>query len=345
MNPEVTVLLPVYNGERYLHETMQSILDQTYSDFEFLIVDDGSTDSSPEIIAGYNDDRIKVLVNSDRLKLSGALNRGLDKAKGKYIARMDADDIALPGRLQKQVEYMDAHSHIGICGTGIEIFGQTQIREDLYPPTSEDIRSYALFDCPFCHPTVMIRKELFNRHELRYDGSYYPTEDYDIWSRAIELLPSINLSDVLLRYRVHDKSMTGADWDEMDRQAVRVIRPRLETLGITFTDEQLQFHRNIGRGRSVKLTNLTEIDRAESWLMLLMDTNRTENCYDETALAKVIETVWFRVCVNSSQLGFALIDRYRKSRILGHEKDYLRLLTLTGSVMKRILRTSRAAEK
>jgi len=338
----VTVLLPVYNGERYLHETMRSILSQTYTDFEFLIVDDGSTDASRDIIAGYGDPRIRVLVNPDRLKLSGALNRGIDEAGGTYIARMDADDIALPGRLQTQVDYLESHPHVAICGTGIEVFGQTATRNDIYAPTHEDIRSYALFDCPFCHPTVMIRKELFDRHGLRYDGSYYPTEDYELWSRAVELLPSANLSEVLLRYRVHGSSMTGADWDEMDRQAARVIRPRLEKLGIACSGEQLQFHRNIGRGRSVKLNSLAEVERAEAWLNSLLDKNRTHACYDEKALAAIVETVWFRVCMNSSQLGFSLINRYRNSSILSSAIDHRKLLLIVGSVMKQALRVKRA---
>ena len=334
---EVTVLLPVYNGEQYLHDTIRSILAQTYQDFEFLVVDDGSTDRSAHIIGSYSDPRIRVLVNPERLKLSGALNRGLDEAQGKYIARMDADDIALPDRLEKQVEFLDKNPQVGIWGTSIEVFGQTQQRTDIFPRTSVDIRSYALFDCPFCHPTVMIRKNVFNDHRLRYDGSYYPTEDFELWSRAIELFPSVNLEDVLLRYRIHEKSMTGADWDEMDRQAARVIEPRLQQLGIPCKQDELVFHRNIGRGRSVCLQNLADIERAEEWLLKLINRNKKRKCYDEMSLQKVVQTVWFRVCMNSSQLGFPLVKRYRKSVLAGQPLSYQRLFTLIGSVTKNSL--------
>ncbi len=331
---EVSVLLPVYNGEQYLHETLQSILSQTYTGFEFLIVDDGSTDSTQEIIKSCNDPRIRLLVNDRRLKLSGALNRGIEEAKGKYIARMDADDIALPERLQKQVDFLKAHPEIGICGTAIEVFGNTKPRNDIYPSTPEDIRSYALFDCPFCHPTVMIRKEMFIDHKLRYDGTYYPTEDYELWSRAVELFPSVNLEQVLLRYRVHDQSMTGSDWDEMDNQAARVIEPLLKRLGVLFTAEQLQFHRNIGRGRSVRVQHFNEIIQAETWLLTLLDRNQVEKCYDETAFNAVIQTVWYRLCINSSHLGLALVERYRRSVLSGQSMSYQRLFTLAGSALK-----------
>jgi hypothetical protein len=139
--------------------------------------------------------------------------------------------------------------------------------------------------------------------------------------------------------------MTGADWDEMDRQAGRVIRPRLETLGISFSDEELRFHRNIGRGRSVRLNCLAQIDQAETWLMSILHTNRARAFYDEEALAAVIGTVWFRVCVNSSQLGYPLLDRYRRSRIFRGRDDYPRLLTLAGSVMKRSILSRNTAGK
>jgi glycosyltransferase involved in cell wall biosynthesis len=334
MAPEVTVLLPVFNGEHYLRETMQSILEQTYRDFEFLIVDDGSTDGSPGIIRGFADPRIRVLLNPKRLKLSGALNRGIEEATGRYIARMDADDIALPDRLRIQVDYLEAHPGVGLCGTAIEIFGKSRPRKDIFPLATEDIRSYALFDCPFCHPSVMLRKELLEKHDLRYDGSYYPTEDYELWSRAIELFPTANLEDVLLRYRIHEKSMTGADWDEMDRQAARVIEPLLQRLQIDFSEEDLQLHRNIGRGRSCRLKSLAEVERAEHWLIRLIDLNRMQGQYDDQSLARVIGLVWYRLCMNSSHLGLGLFKRYRSSILAGQESNYERLLTLLGSVVK-----------
>ncbi len=306
---DITVLLPVYNGERYLQETIQSLLAQTYTNFELLIVDDGSTDSSLEIIESFADDRIKILKNKERLKLSGALNRGMKEAKGKYIARMDADDIAFPDRLQRQFEYMEQHPDVGMCGTAIEIFGEVKTRNDIYPKTAEEIKAYALFDCPFCHPTVMMRRDLFIKHDLWYDGTYYPTEDYELWTRAIDLFPTVNLDEVLLRYRVHDKSMTGSDWDAMDKQAARSIKKFLDKLKIQWTDDELEMHRNIGRGRSCQCS-LLEIIHADTWLQKLLDVNTKEKQYAKKSLSDMLSLVWYRLCFNNSSLGMKVFTEY-----------------------------------
>jgi glycosyltransferase involved in cell wall biosynthesis len=338
----LTVLLPVYNGEEYLRETMQSILGQTCGDFEFLIVDDGSTDSSVEIIRSFSDPRIRLLHNKTRLKLSGALNRGMKEARGAYIARMDADDIALPERLERQVAYMEKHPEIGMCGTAIEIFGKGRSRVDVYPATSDEIKAYALFDCPFCHPTVMIRKDMFARHDLWYDGSFYPTEDYELWTRATELVPTVNLRETLLRYRVHDQSMTGADWDNMDREAARAIRPLLEKIGIVCSDEQLRFHRNIGRGRSCRLGSLQEVAQAEQWLLDLARANRQRPNYDEAALGSMLSLVWFRVCFNSTPLGLRVVQQYAGSRLARNDADRKKniVLMLLSAIKMKFFRTA-----
>lgn len=334
---DITVLLPVYNGDRYLRETIESILTQTYTDFELLIVDDGSTDSSLAIIESFIDDRIRILKNKERLKLSGALNRGMEEAKGKYIARMDADDIALPERLQKQFEYMERHPEVGMCGTAIEIFGKAKTRNDIYPKSADEIKAYALFDCPFCHPTVMMRRELFLKHDLWYDGSYYPTEDYELWARAIDLFPVVNLGEVLLRYRVHDSSMTGSDWDAMDKQAARIIQRLMEKLEIQCTEEMLGLHRNIGRGRSCRCS-FVEIDQADRWLEALLEVNRQQREYKDLALSGMLSLVWYRLCFNNSLLGMKVLAKYTAgSQVKKDPLKWKRSTMLLLSILKNII--------
>jgi glycosyltransferase involved in cell wall biosynthesis len=339
---KLTVLLPVYNGERYLRETIQSILSQTYSDYELLIVDDGSTDSSLEIMRSFADPRIRILQNPERLKLSGALNRGMKEARGKFIARMDGDDIALPERLEKQLAFMEQHPEIGICGTAIEIFGSVKTRPDIYPRTSREIQAYALFDCPFCHPTVMLRRDLFFKHGLFYDGSYYPTEDYELWARAVELFPTVNLKEVLLRYRVHDNSMTGSDWDAMDRQAARIVGRLLDNLNIDYTPEELALHRNIGRGRSCRCT-MEEIEQAHTWLQRLAAVNRTQKKYQEQALIAMLSLVWYRLCMNNTASGWQVLRHYAAGRLAKQDCRYWqRLLMIFLSTVKHTILPERA---
>ncbi|MCI5221093.1 MAG: glycosyltransferase [Candidatus Electrothrix sp. AR4] len=331
---KLSVLMPVYNGEHYLRETMQSILRQTFTDFEFLVVDDGSTDNTPEIIGSFDDPRIRRIENPERLKLSGALNRGMKEATGQYIARMDADDIALPQRLQRQIEYMEQHPEVGLCGTAIEIFGKGKIRKDIYPTTSDAIRTYALVDSPFCHPTVMMRRELFIKHDLWYDGGYYPTEDYELWARATALFPTANLDEVLLRYRVHDNSMTCSDWDEMDRQAARIIQGLLKKLAIEFTEKELTLHRNIGRGRSC-CCSMEEICKADIWLRKLFTCNEQKKHYEQRALSSLLSLVWYRLCLNNSSYGLRMLTKYTAgSQVKTDPMRWKRSAMLFLSIMK-----------
>lgn len=312
MNPRVTILMPVHNGAAFLAEAIDSMLSQTLSDFEFLIVDDASTDASVSIIQGYRDPRIRLIPSRERLKLSGALNRGLGEARGTYVARMDADDISLPERLETQVRFLDTHPDVGLCGSWIRYCGAS--RGILERPTAhEAIRAFTLLDTPFAHPTVMLRREALEHHHLRFEGGYFPTEDFELWTRALDCFRAANLPQVLLHYRVHGSSLTGSDWSNMDEQAVRVIRRQLSPLGIAPTDEDLRFHRQLAMGRLV--TSREVLDRAESWLTQIIEANRSQACFDPAALTRVLGDTWFRACMHTARQGFWVSDRYATSTL------------------------------
>jgi glycosyltransferase involved in cell wall biosynthesis len=314
--------LPVYNGESYLREAICSVLDQTFNDFELLIIDDGSTDSSLEIINSFTDSRIRLLRNKKRCKLSGALNRGMDSASGDYIARMDADDICKPQRLATQVAFMDQHQSLGVCGSSVKMFG---IRgTSVYKPQigCKHVHAQALFDNPFVHPSVIMRRELFDRHSLRFNGDYYPTEDFELWTRALLLFPGDNIDSVLLHYRVHPHSMTNSDWSDMDAQALSIVRRELNLFGCPASEEQIKFHRSIGRQMSRQCQSRQEILSAEKWLKSLIVLNEKEKKYDPVALTEVIEDIWFRLCFNSSILGLQVMRVYWSSTL--SQRDHKR---------------------
>lgn len=159
--PVVSVLMPTYNAEKYLKEAIDSILNQTFTDFEFLIIDDNSKDKTKKIIGKYNDKRIK-LIKGPQKGLAAALNCGIKKAQGKYIARMDADDISLPARFEKQVNYLEAHPEITVLGTWQEHFGRWNFIHKA-KATHEECKAELLFNCDLCHSTLMFRKEDFTK--------------------------------------------------------------------------------------------------------------------------------------------------------------------------------------
>ena len=205
--PKVTVLMSVYNGERYLREAVDSVLAQTFTDYEFVIVDDGSTDDTAAILDSYADPRIVRLTNERNIGLTESLNRGLSIAQGMYVARMDADDVSLPERFAKQVQFLDEHPDIGVLGTGFEVIDDvgTPGVKVLFPTEPGLVRWQMFFHCCIVHPSVMVRRTVYERL-----GGYNPdvrhSEDYELWLRAALETQIANLPDVLFQLRKHDQN-------------------------------------------------------------------------------------------------------------------------------------------
>lgn len=306
--------MPVHNGATYVSEAIDSILRQSLRDFELLIVDDASTDETVAIIERYKDPRIRLLLSAERLRLSGALNLGLDNTQGDYVARMDADDISLPRRLEIQVRHMNRHPEIGICGTWIRYFGGSSQSVLRRPVGCEEIRAFTLVDTPFAHPTVMLRRSLMDLHHLRFDGSYYPTEDFELWTRAMRFFPGENLPQVLLRYRVHGQSLTGSDWSKMDEQAVRVIERQLHALGIETSPHTLRFHRELCMGRFNM--SVETLNKADDWLQQILSANARARVFDQDAMANVLGDIWFRACMHAAHLGSWVAKSYANSALV-----------------------------
>jgi len=206
--PRVSVLMPVYNGEKYLHQAIDSILGQTFTDFEFLIINDGSTDSSAELIESYNDPRIRLVHNKTNLKLIETLNKGIRLARGQYIARMDCDDISMSERLSKQVAFMDAHPEVDILGTGFYVIDSNgkPSHKVLFPLNHHFLCWSLCFYCPICHPSVLIKKNAVVKVG-GYDPEMLHAEDYDLWYRLSKKAKLANLPDILLYLRKHKDSI------------------------------------------------------------------------------------------------------------------------------------------
>lgn len=263
--PLVSVLMPVYNGQNYLKEAIDCILNQSYTNFEFIIVNDGSKDKSGEIICSYSDPRIKYH-HQENKGLGATLNVGLDLCKGKYIARQDQDDISNPDRLKKEVEYLEKNPMVLLVGTRAKIFrdNSDEVEYHTHPSHPADLKFDLLFDNPFVHSSVMFRKSA-----IEEVGNYNPDrnlyEDYDLWSRLSQKGDVANLPEVLVDYRHHDqglsKNFTNFKEYALYNQGLHNLKNLLGSEDEMFSDLIALYHwkKEIYKGSSIgKLKNALE---------------------------------------------------------------------------------------
>ncbi len=208
-NPLVSCVMSTYERYDYLQESVDSILDQTYRNLELIVVLEYCKNQAiiEKMLKKLNDSRIKIIKNTKRIGFAESLNIGIKAAKGKYIARMDDDDISHPTRFERQVEFLENHEDVGICGTSGDFFGKYQgnipVKTD-----PETLKVITLFKTPFIHPTVMMRKDMIEYYNLYYDKNYF-TEDYELWSRAVNCFKISNIDCSLLDYRCSDTNSTA----------------------------------------------------------------------------------------------------------------------------------------
>lgn len=221
--PEVTVLMSVYNGEPYVREAIESILGQTFEDFEFLIVDDGSTDGTREVTRSYADPRMHLIENERNLGLTTSLNRGLALSRGEFVARQDADDISEPERLARQVAFLREHPDVALLGSGYRRIddGGRVIKEKNPVCDCTELRWRLLFYCPFVHSAVMLRRGAVLNQVGFYDETLSYAQDYELWHRIARRAAVANLPELLLRLRVHPRSMT-ATYAEREQEEERI---------------------------------------------------------------------------------------------------------------------------
>jgi glycosyltransferase involved in cell wall biosynthesis len=203
--PLITVLMPVYNGERFVLDAVASILAQTFEDFELLVIDDGSTDKTRNLLETISDPRVHVLANPTNLGLIATLNRGLELARGRYLARMDADDLAAPERLARQIDYLERHPHVHVLGCMAELIDEHGRRCSSlagYPTEPAAIRDFLFQECCLIHPSVVFRTDTV-REAGGYSASARHAEDYELWLRLSDNHALANLPDKLISYRIH----------------------------------------------------------------------------------------------------------------------------------------------
>lgn len=294
MAPNVTVVMAVYNGQRYVREAIQSILDQSFSNFEFLVVDDGSVDESAEIVASYSDARLRLIRSSHNCGLAAALNTGIAEARGRYLVRMDADDISKPDRLAKQVDFMERHPVIGISGTWVEVVGAGRQEILQYPVDSEVIHSRLLFESVLAHPSVIINRSLWDQERLSYDPSFPCAQDFDLWARAVLVFPLANQPEVLLVHRLHSEQVGSRFGKTQETWADQVRDRQLQRLGLSLEGEGGQTHHALSTWDWPRTQEFAA--QAEIWLKRLQRANQVRRQYPEPAFSRVLGERWLAVC-------------------------------------------------
>ncbi len=297
MSPAVTVLMPVYNGEKYLDEAVESILKQTYADFEFLIINDGSTDGSAGKIKSYHDPRVRFEENGGNLGLIATLNKGIESAKGRYIARMDCDDFSLPQRLERQAAFMEKNPEVAVCGSWVETMGE---RSEVwqYPASHDEISCKLLFESAIAHPAAMMRAGALRRDNIRYDPAFKHAEDFELWVNLSGRHRLANIGEVLLRYRIHRDKIGSVYRQEQLAVTKLICKRELEKLGISASESDLALHR--GLALSPAGADEEFLLRARDWLAAIERANGETHVFDEGALRKELSRRWLALCAGAS---------------------------------------------
>lgn len=329
--PQVSVLLAVWNGERYIESAVRSVMDQTLRDLEILVIDDCSQDGTPAILArlAAEDPRIRVERAAQNLRLPGALNFGLELARGSYVARMDADDLCEPDRLERQVAFLEGHPGITLIGCSTHhIDGEGRVfKTSIRAQDPYAARWMCRFIMPFRHPTFLFRRAEMDE---RYDPAFSVSEDYDLVARVSSRKQIACIPDVLLRYREHGGSMTGTKWATMLGQAQQIAeRVQREDL-----DAETYAGLECFRAAYFNAEALTPVETA-AFFAGLRKMARTDS------LASPRHGTW--IWRQTAQLAMHALERNhtpkpeRMKAFLGHGRDFLSPLVLRALEIKQAL--------
>lgn len=237
--------MPVYNMEKYVGTAIESILAQTYDNFELLIIDDASTDQTFDVISEYKDKRIHKVKNCTNIGIAASLNKGLSMINSQYVARMDADDISKPTRFEKQLAYMKSHSDLGILGSHMELINDNGviIKEQRKKEGRANIKMGLFFgNTSLAHPSILIKKSKLDKYHLRYDSAYQYAEDYDLYCRASHYIEFDNYPECLIQYRVHSESVSQKFHDQQILDAKIALYLHLRRLKLPISIQNFNVH-------------------------------------------------------------------------------------------------------
>ena len=315
--PKVSVFMPVYNAGIDLIEAVQSILDQTFSDFEFVIVNDGSTDNSMELLQQFNDSRIRIINNDGNKGLIASLNIGLELCVGEYIVRMDQDDISLPTRIEKQVEFMDQHPEYGLIGSWFQDFGDN-IESKLVCYSSDDtqIRIRHLYQTHISHPTALLRNSVIKENNLKFDPAFVHGEDYEFWVRMSAYCKLSNIPELLVLKRDHIHNITNKYAQTMQDTCAKVKLKQFHQMGVELQVDDVNLYSKFADGEWA--FNIEEMDKLTQLLEKIKRANEQSEFILPVVYNNYLAEKLFHLCYNNTAIGKQGWKRFQSSSLKAH---------------------------
>ena len=288
--PQISILMPVYNAEKFIKKTIVSVLSQSFVDFEFIIVDDGSIDNSFEIISSFKDERIKYFRNERNSGIVFSLNKALEIAKGEYIARIDADDICTEDRLKLQFDFLEENKNVGVCSGHIQYIDSNDV-EGLsveMPVSFEECKIKFLFGNPVIHPASMFRKDLALKVG-GYTAGMEPAEDYDFWLKLLEVSEIQNIDKLILQYRTHSTNYSSVRRKDYNSKFREIFKKDSKLKFLDIIDEQfINFHIRLIIGTWNEKSSLKEVFLLRKWKRSLISNNKKLKVFDQHKLLNSI---------------------------------------------------------
>jgi glycosyltransferase involved in cell wall biosynthesis len=313
---KIAVIMPVYNGEKYIKESIQSILNQTFGDFLLVVVDDCSTDGTQEIVKSFNDNRIIYIKNDENVGSVKSRNIALKAADSEYVAILDADDIAEPKRFEIQNAFLDNNPDFGVVTTPAQLIDSSgkkisKISKEIVPP--EKIAATLLFHNIFAHSSAMIRRSVMPE---KYEPDTVPAEDVDLWLKMIKNTKFITINKPLTKYRVHTEGISKR-FSERKREIMKkLLRTQLNKIGIQPSEEELEIHmNNFGYAGSDIIQHLNQ---RSAWLQRLIIANQTTRVYNDKIFKSVVEEKWLDTCRSNTKIGPLVFIKFISSPLTSY---------------------------
>lgn len=320
-NPLVSVILPVYNSEEYIFDAVSSITNQSYQNLEILVIVNGTTDNSIAEINKIIDSRIRIIEITESIGLIKALNIGISESKGSYIARMDADDISEPTRLQKQLNFLENNKDYGVCSSWFKTFGGTN---SIVKYKSEDhsIKLSLFHECHICHPSVLIRKSILDKYKIQYSIDFPHSEDYALWVELSEKTKFYTFPEILLRYRDHESNISKIESEKQKFLSIDVKKYYFSKLGTAVNDQEVKIYTKFAYADfSLAIDEIFIIDS----LIRRMFENLNKKIVSKQNLENYISSKWNTLVKNSgidkSTLSNLHNNSFVKNEVNSHVKN------------------------